>query len=103
MTTARTSGIGAPTRLRSDRSTCSPVVALVPGVHKSVWSSVHVPTMTTDASAALAAAMAAGMPEGSFDQSSQPCSWVILTDVLERSWVNPASGEMPLLEALKKT
>ena len=55
------------------------------------------------ASADLAAATAAGMPETSLDQSAQPWAYVICTEVLARSWVKPASGEMPFRDALKKT
>ena len=55
------------------------------------------------ASADLAASTAEGMPETSLDQSSQPWAYVIWTEVLARSCVKPASGEMPLRDALKKT
>ena len=101
--TACTSCSWAPTRPRSDRSTCSPVVAFVPGVQRSVWSRDQVPTMTIAASADLAASTAAGIPDGSLDQSLEPSAYLISMEVFERCWVKPASGEMPLFVALKKT
>ena len=53
----------APTNPRSERSTCSPVVAFVPGVHSRVWSSDQVPTMTTATSEFLAASTASSKPD----------------------------------------
>lgn len=95
----------APTSARSLRSTCSPVVAFVPGVHKSVWSSDQVPTNIIAASALVAVVTAASIPEVSDDQSLHPsANSMLIEDVLdEMNCLMPSSGVMPLFDALKKT
>lgn len=101
--TACTSFNWAPTSPKLDRSTCSPVVALVPGVHRSVWSSDQVPTMTRATSEICAVDTASANPDSSLDHNSQPCAKLIFTDVPDSNCVKPANGLMPLREALKNT
>lgn len=107
-TTASTSARCAPTSARLLRSTCSPVVAFVPGSHRRVWSRLQVPTMTTATSDTFAAASASGNCDSSFDQSSQPCAkWSAgglgNSVSFASSWVKPWSGVRALRVALWKT